>query len=44
MKLFRSCTLLISFEIYITRLQFALQRSDMRFKDIFIDAMLEMLL
>ncbi len=44
MKLFRSSTLLISFEIYITRLQFALQRPNIRLKDIFIDAMLEMLL
>jgi len=44
MKLFRSCTLLMFFEIYTTRLQFALQRSDIHFKDIFINAMLEMLL
>ncbi len=44
MKLFRSSTLLISFEIYITRLQFALQRPNIRLKDIFIGAMLEMLL
>ncbi len=44
MKLFRSCTLLMFFEIYTTRLQLALQRSDIHFKDIFINAMLEMLL
>jgi len=45
MKLFRSSTLLIFFEIYITRLQFALHRSyNLSLKDIFIDAMLEMLL
>ncbi len=43
MKLFRSSTLLISFEIYITRLQFALQRPNIRLKDIITGAMLEML-
>jgi len=43
MKLFRSSTLLISFEIYITRLQFALQRPNIRLKYIITDAMLEML-
>ncbi len=43
MKLFRSSTLLIFFQIYIIRLQFALQRSNIRLKDIIIGAMLEML-
>ena len=43
MKLFRSSTLLIFFEIYITHLQFALQRFNIHLKDIIIDAMLKML-